>query len=453
MAVAAIYCRISQDRVGAGLGVHRQEEDCRALAARRGWDVAGVFVDNDLSAYAGKPRPGYEQLLAQVEARAVDVVIAWHPDRLHRSPVELERFIETVESAQVDVVTVSAGDRDLSTPTGRLHARIEGAVARHESEHKADRQRRKHLELARAGRPSGGGSRPFGYADDRVTIIPVEADAIRWMVGRVLEGAPIAAITREMNQRVPTVSGRPWRDLTIKNMLRSARIAGIREHHPKGGEVIRVPATWPAIITAEESAAVVAVLDERRRRAAEGERTARRYLLSRLAWCGKCGAMLSTGTSKAFGPRYSCVRPMGGCRGVTVQAVRVEAEVVARLLASVPELPSGEEPGHWQTEIARAEAAMADLEHRYHELGTIARVDYWAESDRLRRVLEQAQAGLGRARHLTAVPGGLADRWESMDFFARREAVRTSVKRVTVAPVGRGGNQWKPERVHVEWRH
>ncbi|MER5688882.1 hypothetical protein [Streptomyces sp. NPDC002205] len=33
---AAIYCRISQDRGGAGLGVARQEEDCRALCARLG---------------------------------------------------------------------------------------------------------------------------------------------------------------------------------------------------------------------------------------------------------------------------------------------------------------------------------------------------------------------------------------------------------------------------------
>jgi DNA invertase Pin-like site-specific DNA recombinase len=36
---AAIYCRISRDREGAGLGVQRQEEDCRQLAASLGWTV------------------------------------------------------------------------------------------------------------------------------------------------------------------------------------------------------------------------------------------------------------------------------------------------------------------------------------------------------------------------------------------------------------------------------
>ena len=58
---AGIYVRISQDRGGAGLGVERQEEDCRALAQRLGWAVVEVYCDNDLSAFTGKRRPDYER--------------------------------------------------------------------------------------------------------------------------------------------------------------------------------------------------------------------------------------------------------------------------------------------------------------------------------------------------------------------------------------------------------
>jgi DNA invertase Pin-like site-specific DNA recombinase len=47
---AAVYVRISSDRVGAGLGVARQEEDCRGLYDRLGWQVARVYSDNDVSA-------------------------------------------------------------------------------------------------------------------------------------------------------------------------------------------------------------------------------------------------------------------------------------------------------------------------------------------------------------------------------------------------------------------
>ncbi|MBW0009097.1 MAG: recombinase family protein, partial [Pseudonocardiales bacterium] len=90
---AAIYCRISLDRAGAGLGVARQQEDCRELAERLGWPVADVYVDNDVSAYSGKPRPAWQQLLAHVESGTVDAVLCWHVDRLTRSPRELEDVI------------------------------------------------------------------------------------------------------------------------------------------------------------------------------------------------------------------------------------------------------------------------------------------------------------------------------------------------------------------------
>ncbi|WP_246430472.1 recombinase family protein [Streptomyces rectiverticillatus] len=52
---AAIYVRISQDRDGAGLGIARQEEGCRALCARKGWDAIDVYPDNDVSACSGAP--------------------------------------------------------------------------------------------------------------------------------------------------------------------------------------------------------------------------------------------------------------------------------------------------------------------------------------------------------------------------------------------------------------
>src|SRR5207249_3922881 len=66
---AAIYCRISDDRQGHALGVTRQEQDCRALADRKGWPIADVYVDNDLSAYNGKNRPSYRRLLDDIKAQ------------------------------------------------------------------------------------------------------------------------------------------------------------------------------------------------------------------------------------------------------------------------------------------------------------------------------------------------------------------------------------------------
>ena len=102
---AALYCRISKDREGAGLGVDRQERDCRALAARLGWDIVAVHTDNDLSAYSGKRRPGYEALLDDLRSGHADAVITWHLDRLHRSPVELEDYIAACSDGGRDIPT------------------------------------------------------------------------------------------------------------------------------------------------------------------------------------------------------------------------------------------------------------------------------------------------------------------------------------------------------------
>jgi DNA invertase Pin-like site-specific DNA recombinase len=73
---AAVYCRVSDDRLGTRLGVARQEQDCRDLVERQAWEVAEAYVDNDMSAFGGKDRPGYRRVLADIEHGRIDVIVA-----------------------------------------------------------------------------------------------------------------------------------------------------------------------------------------------------------------------------------------------------------------------------------------------------------------------------------------------------------------------------------------
>src|SRR5215475_12008145 len=91
---AAVYARISSDRDGDGLGVARQMDDCARLAERKGWQVAGFYVDDDVSAWSGKRRPEYARMLADLEAGAINGLLVYDLDRLHRQPSELETFID-----------------------------------------------------------------------------------------------------------------------------------------------------------------------------------------------------------------------------------------------------------------------------------------------------------------------------------------------------------------------
>src|SRR4030081_3761184 len=125
---AAIYTRISHDRTGEGAGVERQLHACKMLAEFRGLNVVAVFSDNDISAYSGKKRPGFEKLLAAIARGEIDVVICWHPDRLYRRMKDLHRIIDERASPRggVSIASVTGGDVDLSTPAGRMVAQILG---------------------------------------------------------------------------------------------------------------------------------------------------------------------------------------------------------------------------------------------------------------------------------------------------------------------------------------
>ncbi len=122
------------------------------------------------------------------------------------------------------VAVVAGGDYDLTTPDGRFR-RIVGAVARKESEDRSRRVRRKHLELAEQGKPSGqlGWSMRDG----------AEREFVREAARGVLAGQGLMTIARDWNVRgVPRATDRPWTAPTLRKALLSARVAGLREHGP-----------------------------------------------------------------------------------------------------------------------------------------------------------------------------------------------------------------------------
>ncbi|GGN98144.1 recombinase family protein [Microbispora bryophytorum] len=82
-----------------------------------------------------------------------------------------------------------------------------------------------------AGKVAGGGMRPYGNAEDRITVIAEEADVIREAARRVLAGESLASVCKDFQRRdVKTPSGRHWVPTTLRRLLASARISGRREH-------------------------------------------------------------------------------------------------------------------------------------------------------------------------------------------------------------------------------
>ncbi|MGI8310354.1 recombinase family protein [Saccharopolyspora hattusasensis] len=336
---AVIYVRISKDKVGAGLGVERQEKDCRALAERLGWLVVAVFVDNDMSAYSGKPRKDYSRMLAFLRAGRADAVLAWHTDRLHRSPTELEEYITVCQDRDVPTQCVRAGTLDLSTANGRMQARIAGAVARQEVEHMSERIRDEKAHAA-AGKWLGS-PRPFGFRflfdvpepPHKVTGVelePAEADAVRDGVARVLAGESCYAVTKLWEGSLPTVRGGKWTQQNVKRTLCRALNAGLVEHK---GEIVGT-SDWPTIITEEELYRVRELLSDPKRTTYSGVRSLK-WVGSGLYRCGVCGWDLR---SASVTNRDGSARRMYRCRStrhVNINGEPMDAyvtEAVCRLL-------------------------------------------------------------------------------------------------------------------------
>src|SRR5829696_2549635 len=269
---AVIYARISRDRAGAGLGVDRQEADCRQLAERLGWKVVAVFVDNDISAFSGKRRPAYEEMLREVRAGRVKGVLAWHPDRLHRRATELEEFVTIAEAHDLQVQTVTAGTVDLSTPSGRMVARMLGAAAQHEVEQTRRRLRAQKAQAAASGRYRGG-PRPYGFEADGITVKQDEAKIIREATTAVLAGRTLAAVARELNLSGKfTSTGNRWTYARLRDVLTRPRNAGLLSsgRFDRGtGEIIG-PATWPKIVDEDTWRAVHKLLIDPSRRKQHG---------------------------------------------------------------------------------------------------------------------------------------------------------------------------------------
>jgi DNA invertase Pin-like site-specific DNA recombinase len=460
---AGIYARISSDREADNLAISRQLADCEQLAKRNGWQIGERYVDADISAYSGRPRPEYTRMLEEIEAGVVEAVLVYHVDRLHRHPRELEDFIDLCQRQQTKLATVT-GEIDLATHDGQLIARIQGAVARKESDDKSRRIRRKHEELAQAGRLSGGGTRPFGFEADRRTIRPDEAAIIRECARRALAGDSLRALCLDLGNRgIPTVTGTPWKSHTLKRILVSARISGQREHR---GEIV-AKAEWPPIIRPQETQRLRAKLNDPERRT---NLSARRYLLASLLRCHHCGSKLVSRPRDDGARRYVCASGpnSGGCGKVTIIADPLEQYVVEAVLHRLdsPELPralngsvstdpAGEE---WQAEVERAQEQLDELAQMWAER-EITRSEWVTARAPIEKRLDTAKrrlAAISRTTELTPHLGNakeLREQWETMTLTRQKQIVAALLLHVVVGPGRRGYNRFNPARLTAVWRY
>lgn len=491
------YLRISEDPLALFRGVDRQLPDTERLGERLGWGAftdETTYIENDTSAFKKKRvmladgkygyrviRPVWSRMLEDLEAGIIDGIIVYDLDRLVRQPRDLEDLIDLIEQCKKPVQGVT-GSIELMTSNGRLNARLLVAVALKSSEDTSRRVARAAVADAEAGSLIRGGRRRYGWAQDGMTRVAGEAMVIVRMRDMVMDGASVGTVATTLRREgVPTVTGAPWTRPVVMQILRSPRLAGIRAYSGRFHEVrpsqhdwrlraVRkdgdyVYGKWETILPTEEWESLQIALDSHQEASGRVRRVdpgayCRKYLLSGILRCGLCGGRM-TGRNIREIPTYSC-RPkdLGGCNGVSRNAKKVDAAVLALIEAyfqrlDIPEVTAAAvENPEWPDLTPRREKLKRDWalekisDRIYYE--SIQALD---EAETARRREQLGAVAVKRRRAKLSDPRKLlAEVLTPRTPLHRRRAIIGDVlNHVTVMPSSRGPH-FCPDDLVPDWR-
>ncbi len=476
MTQAVIYCRISRDPEGDALGVERQRQDCLNYAARNDWSVVDTYIDNDISGDKdATDRKEFGRLVAAIRTGKIDAVVAYSQARLARDTSLFLEFCEMCKAAgveQIGLVTDTAVN-----PGGSLFvATIIAAKDAEERRRIGELVKRKKLELAERGLPSGGGGRAFGYNQrkrmgDGWVVVPdpnaqpdsvyePEAEMIRAAAEKVLKGSTLASIRDEWRASgVPPVGGGVWATKSVRNTLIRPRYCGLREHH----KVVIGEAVWPAILERKTWERVVAVLSNPERRNAPSNAS---YPLKGLLLCGECGNPMPA-MPRGHTRMYGCRKSLGGsrCGRVQVTAERIENYVIPllRTLADsskVRELLLSEN----EANASELRALVADRAEHLANLrrigndygdGKIDAETHGRQSKRIQKRIDPLEARIAAIEGdsvLGRLGPDLEKAWTGMSVGQHLSVMRMLVSHIKVNRQLKGGNRFDPSRVAFAWR-
>jgi DNA invertase Pin-like site-specific DNA recombinase len=178
-----------------------QREACEAYIASQkaeGWiSIASRYDDGGFSG-SNLERPALQRLIADIEARCVDVVVVYKIDRLSRALMDFAKLVEVFDRNEVTFVSVTQSF-NTTTSMGRLTLNILLSFAQFEREVIGERIRDKF----RASRSRGmwmGGHPPFGYdvKDRKLIVNETEAAIVRTVFERFVRVGSATILARSL---------------------------------------------------------------------------------------------------------------------------------------------------------------------------------------------------------------------------------------------------------------
>lgn len=296
-----IYARVSTDaQAEKGYSLGTQIMACRKKAEEIGATYVVEHVDDGYSG-ADMERPHLDALRSAVQARKVDAVICYDPDRLSRNLTHQLIITQEIDKSGAKLIFISGTYEN--TAEGKLFYSLRGAISEFEREKIKER-----TVSGKRGKANSGkivmNAKPTGYdwdADKSMYIPNKDADLIRKLFQMAIEGLSISKMTKRLNgEGIPSPKDSVWQPATISRILKNPLYYGeavqfrqIREkENGKYITRIRPEEDWlvvqcPAIVSKEE-------FEEAQLKIAQNKRfsprnTKNTYLLQNIVKCGICG--------------------------------------------------------------------------------------------------------------------------------------------------------------------
>lgn len=270
----AIYTRKSTEE---GLdqafnSLDAQREACAAYILSQqheGWILVPDRYDDGGYSGGNIDRPAVQQLLADVKAGRIDVVVVYKIDRLTRSLADFAKIVEVLDAAETSFVSVTQAFNTTNS-MGRLTLNVLLSFAQFEREVIAERVRDK-VAASKAKGMWMGGPVALGYTvrDRKLVVVPEEADTVRHIFERYLAAESVQDLVGELKQAGIVSKTRTMRDGSVRGGVSFKRgaLAWLLSNRIYLGETVHKGKSYPgehdAIVSQELFDAVQAKLAER----------------------------------------------------------------------------------------------------------------------------------------------------------------------------------------------
>ncbi|WP_367007082.1 recombinase family protein [Streptococcus sp. ZY19097] len=296
----AIYVRVStQGQVDDGYSLDEQVDLLTNYCKLKEWTLYDVYVDPGVSG-KNMHRPEIERLTRDAKRKLFDIVLIYDLKRLGRSQKENIVLVEDVFNPNGIRLVSFTENFDASTPVGKMVFGMLSAYAELDRANIAERMMMGKIGRAKAGKAMSWGMPPFAYDYNKETgdleLDEVKAPIVEMIYSEFLKGASVNKIVQKLNSMSYHGKNHEWKHHAVTVIIDNPVYCGMMKYMGQTYQAKHTP-----II--DKKTFELAQLERKKRLSKYHDADwlgpfQRKYIGSKICYCGLCGAHLKSEKDK-----------------------------------------------------------------------------------------------------------------------------------------------------------